>query len=353
MEYRLKDYTGQYRWILDMGNPRYDSQGKFLGYIGYCYDITDRKEYEQQLTNKTQELLELNSKLKLLSTVFTESCEGIVITDARGICIDANESFCNLSGYTKEEIVGKNPKLLTAGHHNKAFFEIMWSDLKEIGHWQGEIWNRRKNGNVYIVYLSISAVKDEFGDISHYVGMFHDITTQKEYQKHLEYMANYDALTSLPNRNLLIDRLQQAMVQAQRHQSLLAVIFIDLDGFKFINDTYGHDCGDRLLVTISQRLKSSLREIDTVARLGGDEFVILLSDLSHKDDAIHTLDRILEVVSQDIMDNSNKLHISASLGVSFYPQENIIDYEELLRQADMAMYRVKLDGKNRYKFYSL
>ena len=352
MEYRLRNYKNEYRWILDLGNPRYDIDGRFLGFIGYCYDITDRKQDEENLKTKTQELEHANNKLTLLSTVFTQSCEGIIITLDNGICVDINDSFVSLTGYDRTDIIGHNPSILKSGHHPTEFYSKMWDDLKSKSYWQGEVWNRGKNGNLYVVQLSISAVKDRLGTTSHYVGIFHDITNIKEYQKNLEYLANYDALTSLPNRNLLVDRLKQSMAQTLRHQNLLGVVFIDLDGFKFINDTYGHDCGDRLLVTISNRLKLSLRGVDTIARLGGDEFVILLTDLKTKEDSFHTLTRILQTINDEVFDNGNMLLVSASLGVSFYPQgDKIIEFSELIKQADQAMYQAKLQGKNRCMIY--
>jgi diguanylate cyclase (GGDEF)-like protein len=227
----------------------------------------------------------------------------------------------------------------------------MWRDLNAKGYWSGEIWNRRKNGEVYAELLTISAVRGADEATQQYVAMFSDITPLKEHEQQLEFIAHYDALTHLPNRTLLADRLHQAMAQSQRRGLMLAVVFIDLDGFKAINDHYGHEVGDQVLIGVAERMKRCLREIDTCARLGGDEFVALLVDLHNSESSYDMLTRLLAAAARPIQIDELTVQISASIGVSFYPQPETIDAEELLRQADQAMYQAKQTGKNRYRIF--
>jgi diguanylate cyclase (GGDEF)-like protein len=224
----------------------------------------------------------------------------------------------------------------------------MWRALTDKGYWSGEVWNRDKAGRIFAELLTMSAVRDAEGNTQQYVALFTDITSIKEHESRLEQIAHFDMLTGLPNRVLLSDRLHQAMAQAHRRNQLVAVAYLDLDGFKAINDLHGHDAGDQLLMNLAKRMKQALRESDTVARLGGDEFVVVFLDLPDVE-AIHPeLARLLAVASQPMQIGDLDLHVSASIGVSFYPQAEDIDADQLLRQADQAMYRAKLDGKNRY-----
>jgi PAS domain S-box-containing protein len=250
---------------LDQGNARFDASGDFIGYIGFCYDITDRIQADEQI--------------RQAASVFSHAREGILITDNDGTIIEVNEAFTRITGYLREEVIGQHPRLLKSGQHEKAFYETMWRVLLTDGHWTGEIWNRRKNGELYAELTAISAIRDAKGKTLRYVALFSDITLLKKHQSQLEHIAHFDALTSLPNRVLLADRLKHAMTQAQRRGQFLAVVYLDLDGFKAINDGYGHDTGDHVLITLAQRMKLVLREGDTLARLGGDEFVAVLIDL--------------------------------------------------------------------------
>jgi len=226
--------------------------------------------------------------------------------------------------------------------------QLMWQSLKRYGYWSGEIWNRRKRGEVYAEMLTISAVKDTDGKTQCYVALFSDITEMKEQQKKLEFIAHYDALTGLLNRTLFADRLQLAMKQALRRRKVIAVAFIDLDGFKAINDTWGHDAGDVLLKGVVSRMKEVQRSCDTLARLGGDEFVVILSDLCKGNPALDVIERLLHAASQPVFYQDARLHVSASLGVTYYPQTDALEADQLLRQADQVMYQAKLAGKNRY-----
>ena len=300
-------------------------------------DITSRKQAEE--------------KLHLAASVFTHAREGIMITAADGKIIDVNDAFTRITSFSRDEVFGKNPRILSSGNQSKDFYTSLWHDLREKGHWYGEVWNRRLNGETYAVMQTISAVHDAEGRVSQYVALFSDITALKAHQSQLEHIAHYDVLTNLPNRVLLADRLQQAMVQTQRRAQLLAVAYLDLDGFKAVNDRYGHEIGDQLLIALAARMKDSLREGDTLARLGGDEFVAILLDLADVAASLPMLSRLLVAAAQPVPIGDFTLQVSASVGVTFYPQADEVDADQLLRQADQAMYQAKLAGKNRYHVF--
>ena len=300
-------------------------------------DITERKSAEK--------------KIQLAASVFSYAREGIMITEPDGRIIDINEAFSLITGYSRTEVLGRNPRILKSGRQNSEFYTTLWKSMKEKSYWYGEIWNRRKNGEVYAQMLTISAVLDSKGQLSHYVALFSDITTIKEHQKQLEHIAHYDALTNLPNRVLLADRLHQGMIYTLRQKKLLAIVYIDLDGFKAINDTYGHEIGDQVLISVAMCMKKVLREVDTLARLGGDEFVVVLLNLDGIESSIPTLTRLLDAASEQLVIGNRVLQVSASLGVSFYPQVNEVNADQLLRQADQAMYQSKLAGKNCYHIF--
>ncbi|SDH05653.1 PAS domain S-box protein [Propionivibrio dicarboxylicus] len=285
---------------------------------------------------------------RLAATVFAVAREGIMITDADGNILDVNQAFGDLTGYTREEVLGRNPRLLGSGRHSRAFYAGMWRDLERKGHWSGEVWNRRKDGSIFPEMLTISVVRDRDGKTQQYVALFSDITEIKEQQQKLERMAHYDPLCGLPNRTLLSDRLHQAMVQAQRRAQRIAVCYLDLDGFKQVNDRYGHAIGDQLLVALSGQMKQTLRESDTLARIGGDEFVAVLMDLPDEKAALPTIERLIRAVAQPTHVGGFELQVSVSLGVTFYPQHRPVDADQLLREADNAMYQAKTGGKNRY-----
>lgn len=306
--------------------------------------VKDRKRIEM-------EKKESESKLRLAARVFTHSREGIMITTDDGIIIDVNNAFTRITGYPAQEVMGRNPSLLKSGKQGNEFYRDMWSGLMQQGHWYGEVWNRRKNGEVYAELLTISTIFQEDGEIKNYVALFSDISTIKEHEKQLEHIAHYDALTGLANRVLLSDRLEQAMIQASRRGGHLAVAYLDLDGFKEINDKYGHEAGDQLLMEIAANMKLSLREGDTLSRLGGDEFVAVLLDLNDFEASIPTLTRLLSAAAQPVVYGNIVLEVSASLGVTFYPQLEEMQADQLLRQADQAMYQAKQAGKNRFHLF--
>ncbi len=313
-----------------------------------------RKEVETQRDSMDVQLRQLKQNevnLQLAANVFTFAREGITITAADGTILDVNAAFTRITGYTRDEVLGQNPRILSSGRQGREFYVAMWHSLREKGHWYGEIWNRRKNGEVYAEMLTISAVQDAQGVTAQYVALFSDITTAKEHQKQLEHIAHYDSLTSLPNRVVLADRLHQAMSQALRRKQRLAVVFLDLDGFKAVNDKHGHETGDQLLIALADRLKQALREGDTLARLGGDEFVAVLLDLDDAADSLPMLARLLSAAAQPVHVDNLTLQVSASLGVTFYPQSEEVDADQLLRQSDQAMYQAKLAGKNRFHIF--
>jgi diguanylate cyclase (GGDEF)-like protein/PAS domain S-box-containing protein len=289
--------------------------------------------------------------LRLAADAFTHAYEGIMITDADAKIIDVNEGFTRITGYVREEVIGRNPRFLQSGRQPRKFYEDLWKAMLEQGFWRGEIWNRRKSGEIYAEILTISSVRDAAGRMQNMIGLFTDITSLKNYQEQLERMAHYDPLTGLPNRALLSDRLQQAVVGTQRRGGGVAVMYIDLDGFKEVNDRHGHDVGDELLIAIAQRMKAILREGDTLARLGGDEFVALLVELAGSDDWRTILDRLQKAAAEPVTIGELELQVSASIGITLYPADQA-DAATLLRHADEAMYRAKQAGKNRHHLFS-
>jgi diguanylate cyclase (GGDEF)-like protein/PAS domain S-box-containing protein len=313
-----------------------------------------RKELEiksQLLEGKVTELQLAQDQLQLAANVFASAREGITITDMQGTIVDVNVAFTRITGYSREEVLGKNSRMLSSGLQKMVFYQEMWQQLTSKGHWYGELWNRRKNGQLFAEMLNISTVFDAEGKPQHYVGLFSDITAIKEHEKELYHIAHYDILTGLPNRVLLADRLRQGMVQATRRSQQLAVVFLDLDGFKVINDNHGHEVGDQLLMTIAKRMKQTLRDGDTLARLGGDEFVAVLVDIEETGASEPMLQRLLEAAAQPLVRGGVSLQVSASVGVTFYPQSQDIDAEQLMRQADQSMYQSKLAGKNRFHIF--
>jgi diguanylate cyclase (GGDEF)-like protein/PAS domain S-box-containing protein len=310
--------------------------GSIGGLVGVILDITEMKR--------------AGERLQLAASVFEHSQQGIAITDENVAIIDVNAAFTAITGYSRAEVLGRNPGFLKSGHQSPDFYAAMWQAIARDGHWQGELWNRRKDGGVYAQLLTISAVCDENGRVRHYVGVFSDITLLKEHQSRLEKIAHYDALTGIPNRVLLGDRMRQAIAQTARTGRLMAICYLDLDGFKPVNDNWGHEAGDALLVEMARRLGECLRGGDTVARLGGDEFVLLLLGLERIEEAEIALRRILDAIAQPFTVARNPVALSASIGVTLYPHDDG-DSDTLLRHADQAMYIAKQEGKNRYHLF--
>ncbi len=317
----------------------HSDNGELTGFISIISDITQKKQSDD--------------KLKLFSNIINHANEGIIITNADKNILDVNQAFTHITGYKREEVLGKNPKILKSGIHDSTFYTSMWKKLNDKGYWFGEIWNKRKNGEVYAEQIKILAVENANTKIQNYVAILSDITTIKKNQEHLKHITHYDVLTNLPNRVLLSDRLNHSMAQTKRHRDHLTLAYLDLDGFKEINDSYGHQIGDQLLMAITHNLKLNLRDDDTLARIGGDEFVVILSNISKKQDCIPLINRLLNATSNQIPIGNNLLSITASIGVTFFPQTEKIDAEQLLRQADQAMYLAKQSGKNCYKIFNM
>ena len=288
--------------------------------------------------------------LRLAAGVFEHAREGILITDARGTIIEANASCSALTGYDHAELIGQTPRLLRSGKHDISFYKALWDKLRNDGLWLGEIWNRRKDGELYAQLTSISSIRNERGEVTNYIGLLADITNQKLNQDSLERMAYYDALTGLPNRLLLADRMHQAIARCSRHNTLLAVCYIDLDNFKPINDRWGHSAGDSLLIEVARRLSNCLRQDDTVSRLGGDEFVILIGDLPDIGECDQTLQRVADALATPFQIDSETASVSASIGVTIYPNDSH-DPDTLLRHADQAMYAAKQAGRKRIQYF--
>jgi diguanylate cyclase (GGDEF)-like protein/PAS domain S-box-containing protein len=299
------------------------------------------------LTRSIAERRQTEARLQLAASVFTHASEGIMIADAAANIIEVNDTFSAITGYSRDEVLGQNPRLLKSGRQGPEFYRAMWQALLENGNWQGEVWNRRKDGELYAAMVNIAVVRDDNGRTQNYVALFTDVTPMKARQEQIEYLAHYDVLTGLPNRVLFADRLQHAMAQNQRRGRSLALAYLDLDGFKTVNDNHGHEVGDNLLVAVTGRMKAALREGDTLARIGGDEFVAMIDDLDDSFDLEPVLVRLLKAVADPVNLNGVVLNVSASIGVTLYPQDEA-DADTLLRHADQAMYVAKQAGKNRY-----
>ncbi|WP_168194955.1 sensor domain-containing protein [Chromobacterium phragmitis] len=337
VEIRCRTRGGDWRWILSRGRVvERDEQGEPLTMSGTHTDITERKVFEQ-----TQ---------KEAAAVFDSSYEAIMMVSPEGVISKVNNAFTRITGYGAEEAIGQKPSLLASGKQPISFYEELWNSVKGHDFWRGELWNRRKNGELYAELLSISVVRDERGQVQHYIGIFSDISQLKQHEAELDRVAHYDPLTGVPNRRLLSDRLRQAIVRATRSGKSCAVCFLDLDGFKAVNDQYGHAVGDQLLVAVSNNLKAILRGDDTLARLGGDEFVVLLSEVGSPEECMLVLDRVLATASRPMRVGESEVNVTASIGVSLFPQDNV-DPDTLLRHADQAMYLAKDAGKNRYQLF--
>lgn len=286
-------------------------------------------------------LLALNAK------VFAVSNDGIMIVDADNRIIEVNPAFTELTGYSHDEVLGKNPKLLSSGKQTAEFYSDMWKSLIETSHWEGELWNRRKDGEAFLVQMSIYTLKDSRGKVVNRISVFSDITQSKAEQETVAHQAQHDFLTNLPNRLLFRDRFKQQLARAKRHKKKFAVLYIDLDKFKPVNDTLGHQIGDQLLVAVAERLKLQVREIDTVSRFGGDEFAVLMSEVSERNDVTTLADKILASLSLPYSLDGHAIHVTGSMGIAIYPDDGR-DMEAIMSKADMAMYKAKRNGSNTY-----
>lgn len=337
-EENITTLTGERLVILATKGPIYDGQGRAAGVFGISRDITQRKRNEE--------------RLRLAATVFETTREGVMVTDAQRRILLVNRAFCEISGYTEAEILGQTPALFKSGRQNAAFYKQLWVSIDNTGYWQGELWDRRKNGEVNPIFLSITALKDASGKIVNYVGVSSDISRIKNSEAQLEHMAYHDDLTQLPNRLLFHSRLEHNIQAAQRTQGMFALLMLDLDLFKDVNDSYGHGAGDELLQLIASRLTTRLRGTDTVARLGGDEFAVLTDSITHPEDAARLANEIIAILSAPWHLSGNvEVHVGVSIGIGIYPDHGK-DPNELLQHADVALFQAKAKGRGNFQYFS-
>jgi len=336
IEANFRDKNGQRIPVLVSISLLQGSSEKQRQIVHAARDMTQQKKAEREL--------------RLAAKVMNTVSNAIMVLDVEANIQLINPAFSRITGYQPEEVLGKNPRILQSGRQSPEFYKQMWKGILEEGYWEGEIWNRRKNGTIYPEWLIITTIKDEYNNISHYVSTFLDITERKGFEVKLEYLANHDPLTGLPNRLLFMDRLSHAMKISKRSQSKTALIFIDIDGFKPINDTHGHNVGDVLLQKIANRLQSCVRTSDTVARVGGDEFVMITENIADIDRAVEIAEKALLLMRKTFIIDDLECQVGASLGLSIYPDDSM-DLDELTRQADAAMYHAKKSGRNRISIY--
>ncbi|MCW8936228.1 MAG: diguanylate cyclase [Gammaproteobacteria bacterium] len=336
-EYRYLHADGSYIWVHDESRLIRDALGNPIEIVGYWIDVTERKNAEEE------------SRLSAL--IIANTSDGAIITNQKMKIISVNPAFTRTTGYSKEEALGNTPAMLQSGKHDKLFYKKLWECLKNRGEWSGEIWNRRKNGEIYLEWLKIKSIKDDNNEfVKYYTAIFSDLTTQEHIRDRLKNLAYFDSLTTLPNRALFYDRFDNALERVRRTKKRLALLFLDLNGFKQINDTLGHRAGDLLLKAVAKRLKDILREEDTVARLGGDEFTIIISDIDQFDGAINVVEKIIDIFSMPFEIDGTFCESSTSIGVSIYPEHGET-CDALIQCADKAMYQSKKQGNNKYKIY--
>ncbi len=329
--------NGRVHWLHIESIPTRLSDGDVI-LDGVVMDVTERREAEAQL--------------HLAAAVFESTQDGVVIANTEPRILAVNQAYQEITGYAAQEALGKNPSILQSGRHDRAFFQTMWASIKQTGHWQGEIWNRRKNGEVYPQWTTLSAVRNDQGEVTNYVGVFTDISQLKQTEARLERLAHYDPLTDLPNRLLFQSRMEHALDSAQRQGEQVALLLIDLDRFKDVNDSLGHPAGDELLQKVVERVRKRLRDEDTLACLGGDEFVVLLERLAQSQDAGRVAQEIIDtLVPPFLLDSGAEVFISASIGISLFPGHGATP-RELTQHADAALYLAKGQGRNTYRFYT-
>ncbi|MBU1238056.1 MAG: PAS domain S-box protein [Gammaproteobacteria bacterium] len=328
--------NGELFWELARILPIVDADGLVTHYLAVKEDITERHRIEEQR--------------RLALRVFQSSHDGIFITDPQGVILDVNQAFCELTGYSRDEAIGQSSRMLNSGHHDDDFFLNLFETVEKQEYWRGELWNRTKAGAINVVLMTISAVRDTEGQLTHYVGVFTDITQRKESERHLEHLAQHDPLTDLPNRSLFRDRLQQAIKKNHRDKQVLALLFIDLDYFKKVNDTLGHVFGDQLLIEAARRITASVRNSDTVARLGGDEFTAVLQDVDSREAVARVAEDVIDALAAPFVVGQETTNISASIGIALCP-DDAEDSDALTDAADQAMYDAKAKGRNCYAFF--
>lgn len=328
---------GSRLWVSLVITTVRSADGVITGFLGIAQDITAQKQAEEEL--------------QLAAMVYRNSSEAMVVADADNRIVAVNPAFTDITGYTAEEAIGQTPKILSSGRQTPAFYQTMWHAIDTTGQWQGEIWNRRKNGEVYVQWLTVNTILGNDGSIHRRVALFSDITRKKENEELIWTQANFDPLTGLPNRRMFHDRLQQEIRKAHRANLPLALVFLDLDRFKEVNDTLGHSMGDLLLKEVSQRLSHCVRETDTVARLGGDEFIVILNELDKLDSIERVAQDILQKLAEPYRLGEEVIYISASIGITLFP-EDAVEIDALLKNADQAMYAAKNSGRSRFSYFT-
>lgn len=328
---------GDIRYLLWHNTLQHGPAGEIVGTLSSGLDITERKHAEDQL--------------RLAGVVFKSTKQGVVVTDKDNRIVSVNPAFTAITGYTQQEVLGKNPSSIKSGRHDEAFYHRLWGEIERSGYWEGELWDRRKNGEAYPSWQSISAVFNRDDELTHYVSVFSDITPIKQHQKDLDFLAHHDPLTGLPNRLMFNDRVAHALQRCMRDGTELALLFMDLDDFKSINDTYGHGVGDHLLQALAKRLEALLRKEDTIARFGGDEFLILLESYESREGVEEVVKKIMSAVSFPIETEGHELTVHASIGIAIGPSDSSSGCV-LITAADAAMYRAKAYGPGNYQFWS-
>lgn len=336
-ERTLNKASGNVGHIIGHYIPDFDVDGTVKGFAIQSSEVTLLKETE--------------AKLELAACVFKNTLEGVLITDTDGTILSVNPAFSEITGYAAEEAIGQNPRILKSNQYDRAFYTSIWVQITTMGRWNGEIWNRRKNGALYLERVSISMVRDVDGEPIRYVSVFSDITAFWSKGEHIKHLAFHDALTDLPNRTLLMDRIDQRLINSNREPCDLALMFIDLDGFKLVNDQYGHNIGDDLLKEVAKRLLSLVRESDTVARVGGDEFIVVLNNPREKEEVAYIANCVVSSINEPMEILAQVLHVGASVGIAMYPDDASTSVD-LIKNADTAMYIAKESGRNKIHFFS-
>ncbi len=340
-QYRFRHKDGFYRWIHDKSIMTRTPTGQIDEVFGAWMDVTEHKEAEEELH---------------LAAITFESLQGIMITDLNATILRVNQAFTTVTGYSAEEVIGKNPNILHSDRHDEAFYEELWRQLKHDGRFEGEIWDRRKDGSIFPIWQCITAVKNNRGETTHYVAVLTDLSEKKKFEEYISQLAFYDPLTDLPNRRLLLERIDQVLIQAKRKNTYAAILYMDLDRFKVLNDSMGHKAGDELLVLVAKRLKQSIRQEDTPTRLGGDEFVILVhTETSNIDEATQKIvklaEKVMHKLNKPYLIKGNEHYFSSSMGVTLFSGQCQLAATDLLQQADTAMYRSKEKGRNTISFF--